>query len=59
MPPRITVTTPAKAGAQLGNAALSHAALRYQNLANWAPASAGVVQMAVHVAGMAAREAHA
>ena len=36
-------TTPAKAGAQLGNRALARAALNYCDLSNWAPASAGVV----------------
>ena len=38
-------TTPAKAGAQLGNAPLADAALSYLDLSNWAPASAGVVLM--------------
>ncbi|BCA62219.1 hypothetical protein HMP09_1453 [Sphingomonas sp. HMP9] len=38
-------TTPAKAGAQLGNAPLADAALPYLDLSNWAPASAGVVLM--------------
>jgi len=36
-------TTPAKAGAQLGNGALAVAALNYFDLSNWAPAFAGVV----------------
>ena len=36
-------TTPAKAGAQLGNGVLAGAALRYPDLSNWAPASAWVV----------------
>jgi hypothetical protein len=36
-------TTPAKAGAQLGNGSLAGATLRYSNLSNWAPAFAGVV----------------
>ncbi len=35
-------TTPAKAGAQLGNGALAGATLRYSNLSHWAPAFAGV-----------------
>jgi hypothetical protein len=38
----VSNTTPAKAGAQLGNGALAGAILRYSNLSNWAPASAGV-----------------
>jgi hypothetical protein len=37
-------TTPAKAGAQLGNGRLAGAALRHLDLSNWAPAFAGVVQ---------------
>jgi hypothetical protein len=37
-------TTPAEAGAQLGNGRLAGVALRYLDLSNWAPASAGVVQ---------------
>ncbi len=36
-------TTPAKAGAQLGNAPLADAALSYLDLSNWAPAFAGLV----------------
>ena len=40
-----TATTPAKAGAQLGNAQLADAARHYLDLPNWAPASAGVVFM--------------
>ena len=41
--------TPAKAGAQLGIAALAGAAPRYRSLSNWAPASAGVVQLGIRV----------
>jgi len=36
-------TTPAKAGAQLGNAQLADAVRHYLDLPNWAPAFAGVV----------------
>ena len=36
-------TTPAKAGAQLGNDPLAGAALNYFDLSIWAPAFAGVV----------------
>ena len=36
-------TTPAKAGAQLGNGVLVCVMLRYCGLPTWAPASAGVV----------------
>jgi len=36
-------TTPAEAGAQLGNDPLAGAALNYFDLSNWAPAFAGVV----------------
>ena len=41
--PNASNTTPAKAGAQLGNAPLAGAALNYFDVSNWAPASAGVV----------------
>ncbi|PTW44609.1 hypothetical protein C8J25_10937 [Sphingomonas faeni] len=41
--PAVIVTTPAEAGAQLGNGRLADAALRYLDLSNWAPAFAGVV----------------
>ena len=41
--PAFLTTTPAKAGAQLGNGALAGATHRYSNLSNWALASAGVV----------------
>ncbi|MCP8891468.1 hypothetical protein [Sphingomonas faeni] len=41
--PAVSNTTPAKAGAQLGNAPLAGAALNYFDLSNWAPAFAGVV----------------
>ncbi len=41
--PNASNTTPAKAGAQLGNAPLAGAALNYFDLSNWAPAPAGVV----------------
>ncbi len=37
-------TTPAEAGAQLGNGQLAGAALRYLDLSNWAAASAWAVQ---------------
>ncbi len=37
-----TATTPAEAGAQLGDANWLLAVLRYIHLSNWAPASAGV-----------------
>jgi hypothetical protein len=36
-------TTPAKAGAQLGNGALAGAAFNHCDLSIWAPAFAGVV----------------
>ena len=59
-------TTPAKAGAQLGTVTLAGAALRYRDLSNWTPASAGVVPLGVRVAhtgmahaGLAAMEGHA
>ena len=39
----LNATAPAKAGAQLGKRPLAGAALRYLDLSNWAPASAGVV----------------
>jgi len=42
--PAFLTTTPAKAGAQLGNGRLAGVALRYLDLSNWAPATAGVVQ---------------
>ena len=41
--PNASNTTPAKAGAQLGNDPLAGAALNYFDLSNWAPAFAGVV----------------
>ena len=41
-----TATTPAQAGAQLGNGPLADATHRYIWLAGWAPASAGVVLVA-------------
>ena len=61
-----TGSPPAKAGAQLGIAALAGAAPRYRCLSPWASASAGVVQLGVRVVdaglahtGMAAMEGHA
>jgi len=45
---RTTTTTPAKAGAQLGNDLLADAARDYFNLPDWAPAFAGVDHTAGH-----------
>ena len=47
--PAFLTTTPAKAGAQLGNGALAGATHRYSNLSNWALASAGVVAITAGV----------
>ncbi len=52
-------TTPAKAGAQLGNAPLADAALSYLDLSNWAPAFAGVVPNGVVHTGSIVLEAYA
>jgi hypothetical protein len=56
---RQNATTPAKAGAQLGNAPLADAALSYLDLPNWAPAFAGVVPNEVVHTGSIALEAYA
>ncbi len=41
--PAFLTTTPAEAGAQLGNDPLAGAAFSYFDLSNWTPAFAGVV----------------
>ena len=45
-------TTPAEAGAQLGNVALASAERRYLDLSNWTPASAGEAYLGAAHSGM-------